>query len=163
EILYPESWRSTINPYARLAQGAANRWFRELGVVDDVKSERILADERPDLYGGLPYPTASYDRLTLITKYLALWMLFDDLVAESGGALSLGDYAIALEEGDLPPNADPWLRGWWCLGQAFSDRMSPAWCRRLQGAFLDWLKMTVKERESWRVLREPDVQTYIDV
>ena len=30
-------------------------------VVGDEASERILADERPDLYAGLPYPTASYD------------------------------------------------------------------------------------------------------
>src|SRR5262245_2080766 len=77
-LFYPLSWRPTLNPWASQARAAAAGWFRELGVVSDARAEKVLAEERPDLYGGFPYPHANFDTLTTVSKYLALWMLFDD-------------------------------------------------------------------------------------
>src|SRR5262245_4553964 len=78
-LIYPHSWLPSLNPYAGLACTAAARWFRSAGIVGDRRSKQILDDERPDLYGGYPYPTANLEHLTVVTKFLALWMLFDDL------------------------------------------------------------------------------------
>jgi 5-epi-alpha-selinene synthase len=170
-LLYPASWRPALNPYADLARREAGAWFRALGVVGDARSERILADQRPDLYAGFPYPGASFDTLATVTKYLALWILFDDLVTErSGGGEpvpAVEAYARALHEGVLPPGADPFLCAWWSLGRTFAARMSTAWCRRLADYFLEWLEVTTVERETYAALeregRLPDVRTYVDI
>jgi 5-epi-alpha-selinene synthase len=168
-LLYPASWRPVLNPYAGLARRAAGAWFREIGVVGDAGSERILADERPDLYAGLPYPGANFDTLTTVTKYLALWILFDDLVTERDGERhpELQAYANALHEGVLPPSADPFLRAWWSLGRSFGARMSAAWCHRIADYFLEWLEAAAVERDTYTALRRdgrlPDVRTYVDI
>jgi 5-epi-alpha-selinene synthase len=168
-LLYPASWRPALNPYADLARRAAGAWFRGIGVVGDAGSERILADERPDLYAGFPYPGANFDTLTTVTKYLALWILFDDLVTERTAATApeLPAYARALHEGALPPSADPFLRAWWSLGRTFRERMSPAWCHRIADYFLEWLEAAAVERDTYAALRKdgrlPDVRTYVDI
>jgi len=172
-LVYPGSWQPDLNPYAAPSSRAAAEWFRALGVVRDEVSARVLDEERADLYGGFPYPRASFEHLTTVTKFLALWMLFDDLVTERSGAywsehgLTLDDYAVALAGGPLPPRADPYLRAWGELGQAFAARMSPAWCARLSACFVTWLRMTIRERETYAALREqrrlPDPATYLEI
>jgi hypothetical protein len=170
-LLYPASWTPGLNPLADVARRAAGAWFREIGVVGDERSMRILEEERPDLYGGFPYPTAGFSTLTTLTKYLALWMLFDDLVTETvadpSRAPDVGGYRQALLDGRLPEGADPFLFAWWKLGRELAERMSAPWCRRVQEYFVEWLEITVVERETYAALRArdrlPSVQQYFDI
>jgi hypothetical protein len=172
-LVYPSSWRPSLNPYAALSSEAAAQWFRALGVVHDDRSSRVLREERADLYGGFPYPHANFEHLTTVTKFLALWMLFDDLVTEATGdywsahGLTIDDYAASLRGEAPPPRADPFLRAWAALGRAFADRMSPAWSARLSDRFVAWLRMTIRERETYAALREqrrlPDPATYLEI
>jgi pentalenene synthase len=172
-LVYPSSWRPTLNPHAARSSRAAAEWFRALGVVHDEPSRRILEEERADLYGGLPYPRADFEHLTTLMKFLALWMLFDDLVTERTGAYfrargpTIEDYAAALRGDAPPPRADPFLRAYAELGRAFAARMSPAWCARLADQFAAWIRMTIRERETYAALRAerrlPDPATYLEI
>lgn len=172
-LQYPLSWKPRLNPYAFLVKTAAADFFAEVGVVGDAKTTKILEEERTDLYGGYPYPFANFRHLRTVSEFLALWILFDDLVTEESNdyweehGLSYGDYETALRGGPLPSGADPFLRAWWTISQRFTLEMSAAWCDRLADSFVEWLAGTRREREVYAKLRAdggwPDLSTYLDI
>jgi hypothetical protein len=170
-LLYPQSWKPVLNPHAQAANRVATEFFQKAGIVTDENTLRMLQEERADLYSGYPYPTANFEQLVTLTEFLALWIIFDDLVTENSGNywrkynLSVEDYVLALRTGELSPNADPFLRAWWNICRRFSN-MSQRWRDRLADRFGDWIRGALEEKELVRLMNEPGqmvpLQKYLD-
>lgn len=174
-LFYPQSWKPTLNPYANVATEVIGDWLKELKIIKDFDTLRLFQEERPDLYGGYSFPLIGFERFTTITKSLVLWIMFDDLAIENENSrkywtdnnLSLDDYLIALHNGYLSPNADPFLRAWWEIGQSFAEKMSKQWQNSFAKEFVDWVRQSIKEYELYTEMtrsgRFPDINTYFNI
>lgn len=173
---YPSSWRTVMNPYARLAKQAAHRWFHEKSIITSEDVAALLSEVRAEYYSGYPFPTANFQQLLTLTKFLVLWMLFDDLVTEQSSAYlqtgkdTLKNYYRALS-GELSAAGDePYLCSWAEVGRELSQSMSERWRRRLAEGFADWLRATLREQSTYRgkgadsaATVFPDLETYLDI
>lgn len=172
-LLYPLSWKTTLNPYATTASKKTGDWLKELAIVKDQQTLKIFEEERADLYGGYSFPLATPEKLTLITKFLSFWILFDDLAIETPqnywqeNSLSLDDYLVSLRDGDLSFNADPFLRAWWELFESCGTERSQQWRNNFAIEFLNWVRQSVKEYELYTKLKQsgrlPDLNTYMNL
>lgn len=172
-LFYPQSWTPTLNPYATPATKVIGDWLMELKIIRNQETLQIFQEERADLYGGYSFSCAKFERFTTVTKFLVLWILFDDLAIENSKSywqennLSLDDYATALRGGSLSPNADPFLRAWWELGQCLSAKMSQKWLDSFADEFVHWAKQSIKEYDLCTSLRKvgrlPDLDTYFNI
>ncbi len=172
-LLYPPSWGPKLSPYAGAMSAVIADWLISLNIIQDGPTRQLYEEERADLYGGYPYSSASFDRLIVASKFLVLWIPFDDIVTEGDrdywrrSGLSIHNYGEALRGGELAPNADRFLRAWWEIGQSFVPTMSQRWRDRLAHGFQKWLEYTVREHEIYEPLRHqdklPDLSTYIHV
>jgi len=172
-LLYPLSWKPTLNPHATTASKVIGDWLKELTIVKDEQTLKIFEEERADLYGGYPFPFTCLERYTPIAKALVLWILFDDLVIENSqnywerNNLSIDDYFIALSDGYLSPNADPFLHAWWELGESFGAEMSQGWRNLFATEYIDWARESIREYQLHTKIaksgRLPDLNTYIDL
>ncbi len=172
-LFYPLSWKPTLNPYASTMIQEMADWLTELEILKDRETVKILQEERADLYGGYPFPFASFKKLKGLTKFLALWMVFDDVAIESSNDywetnnVSIEDYIEAMRGGSLSENTDVFLRAWWEVGQCFAESMSQKWLDRMANNFAHWLRETIRERETYTALKNagklPDLNTYFGI
>lgn len=164
-LAFPPSWVAPRHPDAQDVQDQAEVWFRRLGVIHDpVTAARFRGMAVAD-YGGLPFPLASREGVEAATRFLSLWLLYDELlegVGERAGPLVT---AALRGEGDAPAGP-PCLRGWWELGRTFRARMSPRWLERMARRFADWLGSVDDEAQlaaGTRHGRPPSLSEYLAV
>lgn len=138
-LLFPSSWIAPRNPHAAKVQDAAAIWFRELGVIHDVETAARFDAMAIADYGGLPFPLADYAGVEAATRFLSLWLFYDDLIEGAGERSEALVTACLRGELAVCPDGPPCLRGWWQLGKTLRARMSRAWCERLSQRFADWL------------------------
>lgn len=172
-ILYPLSWKPELPIWANSMNSLVFDWLDQQGLLSNAAAQSQVKDQRADLYGGYSFGWADFDKCLTITKFLVLWILFDDVVTESDGGywdrygLSIQDYTEAMRGGPLSPRADPFLRAWWKLSQEFKSTMSQRWMERWASLFAGWLASTVRERETYELLRSneklPDLDTYVSI
>lgn len=133
----PAHWRSPvqISPHAAAANEQILAWFGELGC----SSKEIEHARCFDIggYVGIPFPQLDLDATVRIGKYLALWLLWDDVDVE---ALSEGWRIGAAEvlEGRRPAQLSRFDEGWWQLMREFSATRSPEWVERLCTIMQRW-------------------------
>jgi len=172
-LFYPLSWKPNLNPYASTMIQIMGNWLTELKIIKDQETLKIFEEERADLYGGYPFPSANFRKLTGATKFLVLWVMFDDVAVEScddyweTSNVSIQDYIEALRGGILSDNKDVFLRAWWEVGQCFAKDMSQKWRDRMANSIARWLRETIRERETYAALKKfgrlPDLRTYLDI
>jgi len=172
-LFYPLSWKPDLNPYAPTMNQVMADWLTELKIIKDQETLKIVEEERADIYGGYPFPSASFEKLTGVTKFLVLWIIFDDVAIEScdnyweANNVSIQDYIDAIRGNDLADDTDIFLRAWWEVGQYFAKNMSQKWRDRMANNIAKWLRETIRERETYAALRKcgklPDLSTYLDI
>lgn len=172
-LLFPRSWEPELASYVGPMNEAVTQWFVDRGLVDEPGLRCIVEEEQNDLYGGYPFSWASFDRCLIVTKILALWLLFDDIVTEkgvnywNGDKLSLGVYERALRNGEFSPGVDPFFLVLCDLLNTMILNMSQAYKDRFTGLFMEWLRFAAQERETYASYLKkgscPDLDTYVDI
>jgi hypothetical protein len=136
-LTVPRSWRSPVHvsPHAAAAEDATLAWFESLG-CSPAELERA---KRFDIggYVGIPFPTLDLDQTVRIGKYLALWLLWDDVDVEglhNGWRIESADVLA----GRRPPDLTRFDEGWWQLMNEFRGTRSRAWIERLCRLMRRW-------------------------
>ena len=133
----PEHWRSPVarNPFALEAQALVLDWLASLGCTPQ-ELERVQAFDTAG-YVGIPFPTAPLDKTILHAKYLALWLLWDDMHVES----QKNRWRISAEHvlsGRRPPDMTRFDEGWWQLFEELAATRSAGWIRDVCDAMVTW-------------------------
>src|SRR5262245_11753649 len=81
---YPEELGTAINRHAQPVERNVEEWRRSVGVVRDARTEQVFRRLHVAGYGGWPFPRASRYRLETITRFLSLWIFYDDLIEGHG-------------------------------------------------------------------------------
>ncbi len=114
-------------------------WLRSIGVVDSEVTSQTLDSLAIGQYGGAPFCFSNVAELTVITRFLSLWIFHDDAMegvgADPTSALEDALHGVPCLE---PPSSI--IRGWWEIGQATRERMSPSWHIRHVDRFVEWLR-----------------------
>lgn len=140
----PRHWKSPldISPHATAARNAILAWFEQLGC----SPAEIKSADRFDIggYVGIPFPTLDLEQTTRIGKYLALWLLWDDVHVEQLASGWRIDAAAVLDD-RRPSDLTRFDEGWWQLMQEFRVSRSPAWIRRLCRLMQRWSNAAAEE------------------
>jgi hypothetical protein len=168
KLMIPLHWKPEveINRYAKQIEEATLRWFAELGCTDS--QIRRVRKFQPSLYMGMSFPLAGYEEALLISKYLSIWLLWDDVDIESQeNAWRLNAHHVF--SGELPASATIFDRGWFELLRELSQTMSPAWIERLCQSMATWSDAALREarlskqwNEGARVTLAEALQSRID-
>lgn len=140
----PRHWRSSvdISPHAEAATVAILAWFEQLGC----SAAEIERARRFDIggYVGIPFPTLDLQQTTRLGKYLALWLLWDDVDVEqlaNGWRIEAADVLSDRRPSDLTR----FHEGWWQLLQEFGRRRSDTWMGRLCRLMRRWSDAAAEE------------------
>lgn len=150
-LIYPISWAVALSPFAHEAARRTESWLRERGVITDEAAATKFRRLAVAQYANWPFPTADLERAEVITKFLALWIFYDDAIEEQDdGQQPQIVRAIAGGLERCPPG-DAHLRCWWELGRAYARTMSPDWLARHARRFGQWVDSVRDEsRGAWR-------------
>lgn len=147
-VSYPRTWVVELPSHTRAVERAALTWLRERGVVHDARSERVFELLSVGEYANWPFATAPADRAAIITKFLSLWIFYDDVIEEAGeGRVACVEQAVA---GVLTPGTlgDVHLDAWAELGRACAGVMSPTFMARHARRFAAWVEAVSTERRA---------------
>lgn len=143
-LMIPLHWKPEVevNRHAKKIEEATLRWFAGLGCTE--AQIRRVTKFQPSLYMGMSFPLAGFEEALLISKYLSLWLLWDDIDVESQeNAWRLTPHHVF--SGELPEGATVFDRGWWELLTELSKSMSPAWMARLCLSMEVWSDAALRE------------------
>ena len=165
-LRYPMQWYTPVHPHAATTEAGTQAWLADLRLLD---SEAAIAKFRHlgvARYGGWPLYNADAEALATVTRFLTLWIFYDDMLEGQGEAHESLAVAAVRGEPDFDVDAGgPYLRAWWETARRYRARMDTAWCARLGERFGDWLRAVREEAEQLRVLREegrhPETLAYI--
>jgi len=153
-LRYPMQWYTPVHPYAATTEAGTQAWLADLRLLD---SETAIAKFRHlgvARYGGWPLYNADAEALATVTRFLTLWIFYDDMLEGHGEAHEALAVAAVRGEPDFDVVAGgPYLRAWWETALRYRARMDTAWCERLGERFGDWLGAVREEAEQLRVLR----------
>lgn len=142
---YPEAWAVPLSPLAREMERKAEVWLRERGVIHDEAGAEKFRKLAVGEYANWPFPCLDPEKAEVITKFLALWIFYDDVIEE----VDDGQQALILQAIRGRPKVfgrgNAHLRCWWELGQAYSKVMSTRWLNRHGRRFLDWVHSVREE------------------
>lgn len=142
---FPRRWEVALSPFAFEMERRAEGWLRQRGIIRDAATAEKFAKLAVAEYANWPFSRAEEDEAEVITKFLALWIFYDDLIEESdlgeGGALF---DAIAGSLDDRP-HASVYLACWSELGRACAAKMSASWRQRHATRFVDWARSVREE------------------
>ncbi len=165
-LRYPVQWYTPVHPHAATTEAGTQAWLADLRLLDSeaaVLKFRHLGVAR---YGGWPLYNADPEALATVTRFLTLWIFYDDMLEGHGEAHEL--LAMAAVRGEPAFDIDaggPYLRAWWETACRYRRRMDTVWCERLGDRFGDWLRAVREEAEQLRVLRsegrQPDPLAYM--
>lgn len=145
-IHYPEDWIAPVNPAHEEATRSTERWLSSLGVLDSDAASEKFRSLRPGWYGGSPFPSVPPSALDVITRFVTLWIFYDD-VLEVETIDSIAEMAAAVRgEPSERPTGSAHKRGFWELGRHFRERMSRRWLTRFSARFCTWIKAVEAER-----------------
>lgn len=166
-VHYPEEWGTTLNPGAPAVERRVEAWLRRLGVVDGTASLEVLRNLHVAGYGGWPFPSASPHRLETITRFLTLWIFYDDRIEGHGEPREEALLAAIRGEEGAAGLDDPCLRGWWEIARRYRGAMSSAWLDRLGTRFLEWARSLRDEAAQVSHMRagggHPSLADYLSV
>lgn len=141
-----------LSPYAYEVERATLAWMDESGLLPDehyLESVRSMAVWG---YAGFSHPFGSIEELTLYSKYITLWLLWDDVVVEKATDLGviLHGIAQAFRWDDGPHiEGDPYLRAWKSIVDGYKRLgVSSDYLQRLNRKMGVWVKTVARENVS---------------
>jgi len=112
-------------------------------------------------------PHAGFDAALLVTQYISLWLLWDDLEVEDELGWNVRHVVQALHGTTSATAANSrYLAAWADLGERLRSARSAAWISRLSDSMLQWLENAKRETAWAMAFREhgvcPDVDALLD-
>lgn len=145
-LRYPEAWATRLSPHAAAMERRTLAWLRQRGVVHDRETserfERLSVGE----YANWPFAMATAARAEVITKFLALWIFYDDAIEEADDGQARAIHEAIRAGSPTAPTGDRHLTCWWELGQQYARTMSRAWLDRHAQRFSEWVSSVAAER-----------------
>lgn len=165
-LRYPMQWYTPVHPQAATTEECTQAWLSDLRLLD---SEAAIAKFRHlgvARYGGWPLYKADAEALATVTRFLTLWIFYDDMLEGEGELREALAVAAVRGQPDFDIEASgPYLRAWWETATRYRSRMDTRWCDRLGDRFGDWLRAVREEAEQLRTLRRhgrhPELLAYI--
>ncbi|OHX14130.1 hypothetical protein BI347_11880 [Chromobacterium sphagni] len=163
DLHFPGHWRapSGRNPCAAAMEQEVLDWFAGLGCTA-AELERVQGFSVSN-YVGQPFPRLSRERTLLVGKFMAMWLLWDDIQVERLQRM----WSHGLPDPDSPAQMSRFDRGW---GQLFADlarRRSAGWMRALNQGMADWCRAATREANvmrQWHGLgRLPDFSAQLEL
>jgi len=141
-----------LSPYAHQAEQATIAWMRDAGLLPEQNYLENVTRMAVWAYAGYSHPFASYEELVLYTKYITLWLLWDDVVVEQAPDLSAIKAGIqeAFGADDAPLRSDdPYLAGWRSMADGYRALgASRDFVRRIGRKMTLWVRLTAAENRS---------------
>lgn len=147
-----------LSPYAHDIEAATIAWMQSFGLIPDQRYlERV---NRMAIWGyaGFSHPFANRQELLLYSKYITLWLLWDDLVVER--TTDLDDILYGIESAfrwdDEPLRAqDRYIRAWRSIVDGYKELgVSRHYVSRLSQKMETWVKTVARENYSVHVKGE---------
>lgn len=143
---YPSSWAIRPSPHAAAMERRTLEWLRARGVVHDQETserfERLSVGE----YANWPFALATRARAEVITKFLALWIFYDDAIEEADDTQGQAIHDAIRASSPTPPTGDRHLACWWEIARQYGGTMSRAWLDRHAERFTEWMASVAAER-----------------
>lgn len=156
-LFYPSDWFVELHPLAYEMANRARGWLREKGVIHDAATEEKFEKLAVAEYANWPFPTTQADEAEIITKFLSLWIFYDDIIEEkSDGLQARIRKAIAGQLKSVSAKR-PHLLCWSELGNAYARKMSRRWLNRHARRFSEWVDSVREESTAARRFRESGV------
>jgi hypothetical protein len=137
ELQVPRAWQSPtpINANAGVLGEKTIEWIAGLGCAS--WQLRRLIDFQSSHYVGIPFPTTNFEQALLISKYLSLWLLWDDVEVENGK----NGWRIEVRDvlsNTPPPSSTLYDLGWHALFQQVSETMTTGWLESMIQSMFAW-------------------------
>ncbi|MCC6272194.1 MAG: hypothetical protein IT572_01900 [Deltaproteobacteria bacterium] len=142
---FPKNWVEPLSPLAYEMEARALAWLRERGVIHDAAGEEKFEKLAVAEYANWPFPTAAAEQAEVLTKFLALWIFYDDIIEEADDGQQERIYEAIAGRPETRPEGNSHLGCWWELGRAYARRMSPDWLERHARRFADWVRSVREE------------------
>jgi len=154
---YPPNWVVPLSEHAYEMADRAQVWLRERGVIRDESGAEKFHKLAVAEYANWPFPHADAERAEIITKFLSLWIFYDDVIEEQDDGQQAMIRKVIAGQPDIFPGGDAFLQCWWELGQAYGKHMSRRWLDRHGERFAGWVKSVREESEAANLFRESGV------
>jgi hypothetical protein len=165
-LRYPLQWYTPVHPQAEAAEEGTQAWLNAMRLLDSPTVAAKFRHLGVARYGGWPLYHADAEALATVTRFLTLWIFYDDMlegVGEDKEAM-----AVAAIGGDPEFDreaATPYLQAFWDNAQRYRARMSERWSHRFAKRFGGWLHSVRQEAEMMATLRagggHPSVPVYV--
>ncbi len=157
KLFYPAHWIAPLSSHAKNMEKQARAWLQENHILEGKEMEEKFEKLNVGEYANGPFPHAEPSRAVVITKFLALWIFYDDLIEEEEDGLEASLFkAIA---GNLNPERcqHPHLKCWAQLGYDYAKVMSPQWRQRHAQRFVEWIRSVREESRAAQKFRRTGV------
>jgi hypothetical protein len=167
-LRYPRQWFTPVHPLAEQAEEQTRQWLAGLGLLDSAQAQAKFRHLGVARYGGWPLYNTDPEALVTITRFLTLWIYYDDMLEGLGeGREELAVSAIRGDGDFVPPQGgSAHLKAWWQTALRYRQRMSAAWCAHMGELFKEWLGSVKAEAEQLRLLRtqqrHPNTRGYLE-
>ena len=141
-----------LSPYAHEVERATMAWMEASGLIPDECYVEKVSRMAVWGYAGFSHPFASIEELMLYSKYITLWLLWDDVVVEK--APDLGTILHGLKnafrwEADAEREMDPYLQAWKSIVDGYKSLgVSSDYVHRLNRKMSTWVKTVARENNS---------------
>lgn len=147
-----------LSPYAHQVERETIAWMETCGLLPDARSLKKVERMAVWGYAGFSHPFGSMQELTLYSKYITLWLLWDDVVVErtSDVSLVLDGMAEAFQwDASHFRDADPYIRdirAWKSIVDGYKSLgVSNDYVERLGRKMATWIKTAASENSSIHV------------
>jgi len=139
-LRYPASWFSLVNPSAATVERRTAAWLEEVGVITNEDTRLRFQSLSVGAYGGWPFPFAGAERLETITRFLTLWIYYDDNRAGAGEAQEAQLAAVLSGAPAAAGGTDPCLRAFYEVARRYRGTMSERWLARHATRYIEWIR-----------------------
>jgi len=146
-LRYPKSWVVAMNPLAKEMERRTELWLRKHGVIKDRAGEEKFRKLAVAEYANWSFPHADAERAEVLTKFLSLWIFYDDVIEEGDDGQQEKIFAAIAGQPETCPEGDCHLRCWWELGQAYGRIMSRSWMEFHSRRYAEWVQAVREESD----------------
>ncbi|WP_188796336.1 terpene synthase family protein [Dyella nitratireducens] len=141
-----------LSPYAYEVERETIAWMEVSGLIPDERYLESVSNMAVWGYAGFSHPFAKNEELLLYSKYITLWLLWDDVVVERATDLSAILHGLANAfrwDSGTWHEKDPYLRAWRSIVEGYKGLgVSPDYLHRLNRKMGTWVKTVACENQS---------------
>ncbi|GLQ94846.1 hypothetical protein GCM10007901_37990 [Dyella acidisoli] len=141
-----------LSPYAYEVERETIAWMDASGLIPDEHCLESVSNMAVWGYAGFSHPFANSEELLLYSKYITLWLLWDDVVVERATDLRAVLHGMANAfrwDSGAWQEKDLYLRAWRSIVDGYKELgVSPDYLCRLNRKMATWVKTVARENHS---------------